>query len=256
MLFRSIGGKSGWIAIFLLILGGAVYSFRGQISETTPPKPVSLSEVAQPIGDLPNVPEKPTPQEINFDGCPPQGKGGDSELNLLKNRVDKGNYAPVSFDSLTALTWPKTVEQTPMKDWSDSARSFIKQYEGIPISVEGYVISVREGYPTPANCNSSDSSDLDWNISFTKNPRDEHSQVVMVVVTARVRQDHQWTLDLIRSTIFNDHLQTRFSGWLFFNPDHPQDIGQTRATLWEIHPVTQIEVFQNNHWIPLDRLAK
>lgn len=256
MSFRNIGGRSGWIAIFLLILGGAVYSFRGQMSEAAPPQPISLSEVAQPIGDLPNVPEKPTPEEIPFDGCPPQGQGGDSRLNLLQNRVDMGDYTPVSFDSLIALTWPKTVEQKPMKDWSDSARNFIGQYEGIPISVEGYVISVREGYPTPANCNSSNGSNLDWNISFTKNPRDEHSQVVMVVVTPRVRLNHKWSLDLIRSTIFNNHMKTRFSGWLFFNPDHPQDIGQTRATLWEIHPVTQIEVFQNNRWIPLDKLAK
>lgn len=256
MSFRNIGRRSGWIAIFLLILGGAVYSFRGQLDNAAPPQQISLSEVAQPVGDLPNIPEKPKPQEINFNNCPPQGQGGDIESNLLQNRVDKGNYSLVSFDSLTALTWPKTIEQKPMHEWSDSARDFIGQYEGIPITVEGYVISVREGYPTPANCNSSDNSDLDWNISFTKNPRDEHSQVVMVVITPRVRQDHKWTLDLIRSTIFNDHLQTRFSGWLFFNAKHPQDIGQTRATLWEIHPVTQIEVFQNDHWIPLDRLAK
>ena len=29
---------------------------------------------------------------MSFDGCPPEGKGGDPQLNLLKNRMDKGNY--------------------------------------------------------------------------------------------------------------------------------------------------------------------
>ena len=48
----------------------------------------------------------------------------------------------------------------------------------------------------------------------------------------------------------------RLSGWLYFNPDHPQDVGRTRATLWEISPVMQIEVFQDGRWNPLDKYGK
>ena len=78
---------------------------------------------------------------------------------------------------------------------------------------------------------------------------------VIVETTPRVRLSHKWTLDLIRMVVMNDHLPVRISGWLFFDPEHPDDVGQTRATIWEIHPVMQIEVFQNNRWIPLDKFA-
>jgi len=66
---------------------------------------------ATPNGGLPDMPTKPTPLDVPFNGCPPQGSGGDQEQNLLKNRSDEGNYAPVNFDSIYKLTWPPAVQQ-------------------------------------------------------------------------------------------------------------------------------------------------
>ena len=131
------------------------------------------------------MPVKPLPKEITFGGCPPEGIGGDSELNLLKNRVDTAKYEPISFDSLTTLTWPKNIEQLDMKDWPPSSRAFIDQYEGIPVMVEGYILSIRESLPEPANCNHANSSNLNWQIYFTQNQRDDRSQAVIVEVTPR-----------------------------------------------------------------------
>jgi hypothetical protein len=246
--------RSGLIAIGLLIIAAAIYFFSGTfISSSVPPVPSAV--VAQPVGDLPNMPDKPQPAEITFDGCPPEGSGGDKQLNLLKNRVDKADYVPVSFDSLTTLTWPKNIEQHEMKDWSPSNLAFINQYQGIPVMVEGYILSVREGLPDPANCNQTKGSGLDWQISFTKNPKDDRSQAVIVEVTPRVRLEHKWTIDLIHAVFMGDHLPVRINGWLYFDPEHPDDVGQIRATLWEIQPVMQIEVFQYGKWLPLDKFA-
>jgi hypothetical protein len=201
------------------------------------------------------MPVKPQPKQITFDGCPPEGDGGDPELNLLKNRVDEGNYVPVSFDSLTLLTWPKSVEQRDMANWPPESRAFIAQYEGIPVKVEGYVVNVRESGPESANCNRTGGGYVGWHIFFTKNPRDDRSQAVIAEATPRVRFNHKWTMDLMRMLIVNDHLPVRISGWLFFDPEHPDEVGKTRTTLWEIRPVLQIEVFQNGRWISLDRIA-
>lgn len=250
----SFLGRGGWVAISLLIVAAAIYFFGGLPGSVSVP-PVPSSAVAQPVGDLPNMPDKPKPKEITFDGCPPEGSGGDKELNLLKNRVDQGKYVSVSFDSLTTLTWPKNIEQHPIKDWSPSNLAFINQYQGIPVMVEGYIEGVRESLPDPANCDQIRGSSLAWQISFTKNPKDDRSQAVIVEVTPRVRLDHEWTIDLIHAVFMGDHLPVRISGWLYFDPEHPDDVGQIRATLWEILPVMQIEVFQNGKWIPLDRFA-
>ncbi len=248
--------KSGWIAVALFIIAVAVYLSRGALGSKAFLPVVSSSAYAVPVGDLPNIPEKQEPASYILDGCPPEGKGGDPQLNLLKNRVDRGDYVTVSFDSLTTLTWPKNVERQLMDQWSESSRNFISQYAGIPIKVEGYIINLREGTPDSAECNWDSSSYLDWHLSFTKNPRDERTQSVLAEVTPRVRLNHRWTIDSIHSLIMGDHVPVRVSGWLYFDPEHPGDLGVTRSTLWEINPVMQIEVLDKTRWVPLDSLAR
>lgn len=251
---RKFRGRSIWVIMLFLILVAAGYYFGKPLIYNTTSAPPST--VAQPVGNLPDMPEKPQPQQITFDGCPPEGSNGDPELNLLKNRVDEGNYVPVSFDTLTRLTWPKSVERRAMADWSPESRAFIEQYQGIPVMVEGYIVAARESAPESANCERTGLGNVNWRLWFTKGARDDRSTAVIVEMTPRVRINRDWTLDSVRSVILNNHLPVRISGWLFFDPESPDEIGQTRATMWEILPVMQIEVFQNNRWIRLDKLAK
>jgi hypothetical protein len=37
----------------------------------------------------------------------------------------------------------------------------------------------------------------------------------------------------------------RATGWLMYNFEHHAQIAKTRGTLWEVHPVMKIEVFQS-----------
>lgn len=247
--------KGIWVSAGVVIIAAGVYSVRSTVTSAVfMPAPASV--VPAPVGDLPNIPEKQAPASYTLDGCPPQGEGGDTELNLLKNRTDPGNYTIVSFDSLTALTWPKNLERLSMEQWPESGRNFIQQYEGTPITVEGYIVGLREGLPDPANCNWNSSGYLDWHLSFTKNARDARSQSVLAEVTPRIRMNHRWTIDAVHAVIMDLRLPVRLSGWLYFDPEHPGDVGITRSTLWEINPVMQIEVLSKNRWAPLDALVK
>src|SRR5690242_5214550 len=87
---------------------------------------------------LPSGSGKQTPGEITFDGCPPQGDGGDPVLNENKNRVDNGNYQPTAFSTILNLAWPKETERRAHADWSASAQAQVGQSEGLPVAVEGY----------------------------------------------------------------------------------------------------------------------
>jgi hypothetical protein len=50
-------------------------------------------------------------------------------------------------------------------------------------------------------------------------------------------------------------LPVRFSGWLLFDPEHKNHLLRYRPTLWEIHPITKIEVkLPNGVWIDLDEM--
>ena len=124
------------------------------------------------------------------------------------------------------------------------------------MTVEGYIVGLREGLPDPADCNWGASSYRDWHLSFTKIPRDPRSQSMLAEVTPRIRMTHRWTINSIHALIMDRHVTVRLSGWLYFDPEHPGDLGLDRSTLWEINPVMQIEVLNKDRWVPLDTLAK
>ena len=58
----------------------------------------------------------------------------------------------------------------------------------------------------------------------------------------------EWKLGNIRRLV-RDSTLVRVSGWLMLDPEHPDQLGKTRGTLWEIHPVMRIEVLREGRWI-------
>jgi hypothetical protein len=61
-------------------------------------------------------------------------------------------------------------------------------------------------------------------------------------------QNQDWTTDALRAAL--RRRTVRFTGWLFFDGEHDDEAENTRpgrpenwrATAWELHPVTRIEV--------------
>src|SRR5439155_20494087 len=37
-------------------------------------------------------------------------------------------------------------------------------------------------------------------------------------------------------------------------PQHPDLVGQSRVTIWEIHPILKIEAFRSGAWVDLDAM--
>jgi hypothetical protein len=258
-------------AILVVVIGIGYYTFStgadplGLLSRigtiltgTAAPPATSTGDTAAVVsgkpGALPDLATKPTPKEITFKGCPPGGDGGDTIQNSLKNRVDEGNYVPVSFDALLSLAWPKTTERRDRVDWSAQDTAAIAKYEGIPVTVEGYLAAATESGPESTNCHGTSHDMSDWHVSLVKNAGEDRTKAIVTETTPRVRPNHQWSLDLLKPIIANQE-QVRISGWVFFDPEHPDHLGKYRATLWEIHPIMQIEVYRNGQWINLDSVA-
>ncbi len=58
----------------------------------------------------------------------------------------------------------------------------------------------------------------------------------------------RWTISALKR-LAERHERVRISGWLMFDGEHPDQIGKTRGTLWEIHPVMPVvELFLA--WLP------
>ena len=245
--------RASWLtiisAIVVVFLGAflLVTYFRSR-STKTPTPPVASSV-------WPEMPNKPQPLLRAFNGCVPEGTGGDPALNRLKNRVDEGQYVAIPFEEIEKLAWPKTIERRHRADWSSDDTATISRYEGIPVSAEGYLANARQEGEESPNCKRTEAAFHDFHIWLTKNAGDDRTQSIVVEMTPGVRaQHHNWTTVAL-GQIVKDKLKVRISGWLLLDPEHPDQVGKTRGTIWEIHPVIRFEVEQAGRWVELDDLS-
>jgi hypothetical protein len=60
------------------------------------------------------------------------------------------------------------------------------------------------------------------------------------------------TPDRSDRNIVKNKQKVRIRGWLMMDPEHPDQVGKTRGTIWEIHPIMQVETQQGGRWVSLD----
>jgi hypothetical protein len=175
--------------------------------------------------------------------CPPRGCALTTEkraLALLKNRDTQPRTT--DFDSRSTLD----ALLAPGEDrsrWSQSGAG----------AIEGYVIDVQAGSIEAANCFSLTRRDVHIHVALKPDAPPRESVVVEVsprsADSARARGE-DWSLDALRRELIGR--RCRFEGWLMFDRDHADESENTasgnpvnwRATAWELHPVTRIEVIE------------
>jgi hypothetical protein len=185
---------------------------------------------------------------INGVACGPHGDakttGREYQSNVFKNRFDfpKANEIDGSID-LGKIEKAKEGENgfSPQK----------------AVNVEGYVYDVKVGGTETCNCHAGDPLLKDTHIELIVDPdKDGQEKRVIVEVTPRIRQMMEeqgidWSTENLKKTM--KHQYVRIQGWLFYDVSHdkenfaddPDDnVGRKnwRATSWEVHPVTAIEV--------------
>jgi Bacterial SH3 domain len=117
--------------------------------------------------------------------------------------------------------------------------------QGAPVMVSGYLsrrINVEDEAPGEStNCNLVNDDEVDWHIYLTNSPNQAISQAIIVETTPRTRPLHTWDKSALDGLV-NTNKQVRISGWLMYDFQHVPEIGIQRATVWEVHPITRIEV--------------
>src|SRR5438270_1038604 len=211
---------------------------------TSAPKPASTSgsspvAAGKPSGQVPTSPH-PTPQEETFKGCPGEGDGTDPELNRLKNRVDDATWQPVTVEALLGLKWPEDIGRKHMAQWTQPDHAQIDPFNGVPVQTEGYLLQVRQEGPESPNCHPAE--DFDFHTWLGTQPGDDRAtRSVVIEFTPRVRATHlTWTLQALES-LARQKTRVRISGWTMLDPEHPDEVGKSRGTIWEIHPVMRVE---------------
>jgi len=179
-----------------------------------------------------------------YKGC---GLEGDAkredvrELNTQKNRYD--------FPDSAAIDHSVTIRS--MLAPGDDRNRFTA---GKAAEIMGYVIDVKVGGDESCNCHARNVEDRDTHIEIVEALNDVNEKhCVIVEITPRMRaimaaKGVDWSTDNIRKMFKGQVVKVK--GWLLFDEEHrnqaentdPDNPKDWRATCWEIHPVTSIEL--------------
>jgi hypothetical protein len=190
-----------------------------------------------------------------FHGCPPEGDGGDPDQNRLKNRIDTPlAYEQMLIGDVLALPWPKGIERRPRAHWKAEDLAAVHLIEGQGINLVGFLVGDKFSGPESCNCHSVTDRDYHLYLAPLKEAIDPATRAKSVVceVSPRVLAMHpQWDMRALARAV-KAQRAVRISGWLMLDPEHPDQVGKTRGTIWEIHPITAIELRgRDRKWYPL-----
>ena len=254
---RTGEGKEGWVfGRNLQIVSDDATPSAGAPGPTSPAN-VGSAAVST---DIPNNWDKPDPNQTHYEGvdgsCGPTGDGGDAKTNARKNRTDvPATYHSVSWKAFQSLPYPKAGRS--LDQWTAQQLFLIQPYEGIPVTVVGYLDAIKvedSGSGESTNCHFSNAEEVDWHMPLVEHSLDQEATSIVVETTPRVRQTHpKWISGNLAAWVKSNQ-PVRISGWSLLDPEHGAQLGKYRSTLWEIHPITKIEVFKDGKWVDLDEL--
>jgi hypothetical protein len=243
---RMEDGEEGWL-----------YGKNIQIVETASAD-LGLTTTSNLTTSIPDTWEKPVPNKTTFNGidgnCPWNGDDTDTDTFVRKNRSDlPSSVHDVSWKAIHDLPFPKDKPQR--KNWTPEHLAELGKYEGVAVRTTGYVVAFKpqKGHGEGTNCRFTKVSETDTHIALVGNPGDGESDSVVIEFTPRFLKAHpNWPLKLGQWSDTENPI--RVTGWLMFDPDHRNHLNKYRYTLWEIHPITKIEVSVNGQWVDLDQV--
>ncbi len=184
-----------------------------------------------------------------LDGIPPEGTGGDPDLNRQKNRASlPKKLDEYDVDQIIALRHNLLDPQgrKHRTEFSGESQKYLESMESIGARLTGYLIYAKES--GLESCNGRIDSLRDYHIWIGATPTADKQHSVVVEMTPRWKRIHpEWRLRYLERLAL-DHPQVRVSGWLLWDEEHASEVGRSRGSQWEVHPVTSFEVFTNNLW--------
>ena len=160
--------------------------------------------------------------------------------HILKNRTSFPR--PEDFDpqvTLPAMLQPGADENR----WSQTHAA----------RVEGFVVAVGRAGIELANCYSPCRRDIHINLAL-RSDAPENEQVIAEITPQfqswAKTNGIDWSAETLERTLVGKWV--RFEGWLYYDSEHAKESAHTfkqgedlwRATAWEIHPVTKVEILR------------
>lgn len=277
---RTTDGKAGWVG--LVNLRDVAVAVAASATTTVPEPTGNAATRIDSTWEKPAIVQSTILVQGGAKSCGPTGDDStDDGTNLHKNRADIPSSSHlITIEAIRSL--PDTVlwRFTNRHHWTRADSDVVIPYEGIPVTVEGFfqVVKPQETSPPTGNnsvgespnCHSWSEDDTDWHVALVADTSEAEERAVVVEPTPRTKRAHAaWTVSQVSKLAIRatphaapdpaNAVRVRVTGFLMLDPVHPTHIrGHCtascdtktffRATLWEVHPVTRIEVFRNGAW--------
>ncbi|MDP9337729.1 MAG: SH3 domain-containing protein [Acidobacteriota bacterium] len=228
----------------------------------TPPPLHALSAMAAgapPASTISESWNKPAPNKTTFTGpggnCPWNGNKLDPDTFIRKNRTDlpaESDVHDVDWSAIHDLPFP--IDTKLRAKWTPAHLQEIARVEGVALRTTGYLVAIKpqNGNKEGTNCRFSLASETDTHMALVGEVGGAEKDSVVIEYTPRFLKSHPHWNSTVLSKYRNNDIPVRVTGWLMLDPDHRNHLNKYRFTLWEIHPITKIEIFQNNSWQDLD----
>ena len=260
----TLDGDSGWVGRSYLVASpnGTITTGAGTSVTVSG---LSIASLNHPLAAISDSWDHPAPASSTISmtngSCGAGGtSGSDAATNRRKNRNDEPTSShAVRFAALRDLPYPPHLSNT-RANWTTAQAADVARVEGAALTVTGFfaVIKPQRGNSESTNCGNTQEADTDWHVAMVEHETDGEPEAVVVEPTPRFKRRHpRWTTSVLAPWTGPNLGSTdsvRVTGWLFYDPSHANHIGTFRATMWELHPVTRIEVFRNGHWVNVDDL--
>jgi len=190
----------------------------------------------------------------NAASCPPEGRGGDPIANHLQNR----KTVPDSYQELDVPKFNNNfspeLETPAMRDQFTTAQiDYIAPREQRAIALTGYLLGAQRAARSAANCSDRRRRNILVWISTVPEvhllrARALRAQSVIAELTPAGQDNHpDWRIDRLQK-LAKRGVRVRVSGWVYYDAADRGALGKSRVTLWEIHPVSRIEIWRNGSW--------
>jgi hypothetical protein len=244
----AVGAVAASLLWLVLCLIPAATSTASAQPQAQPSPQSSAQPSPQPSAQLSSV------AGADFDGCPVTGIGGDPALNTQKNRsaTPPADLVPYTVTQLAQLPPVDAADGVTRSAWPASDQSAVAGREQQAVVLTAYIVrAIAEGKEA-CNCDSLNPNDHDVHLYVGDIPDDTPANAAIVEVTPRWRAAYpSWNAQNLQK-LADSGTQVRITGWLMYDQEHWDMIAKhERATLWEVHPVTSIQVETSQGWVDL-----
>jgi len=161
-----------------------------------------------------------------------------TSLGKQKERTSESTTAlEIGIEQMMHYT-PEFTKGDSREHWSDSERAQLQAVEGRAVSVVGYINNLQ--------------IEDDGDIHLWIGKRDAAMPDRFIAeVTPYFRHRHSaWGFEEL-AKLKQQRTPIRVTGWPLWDELHPEELRVSRATLWEIHPITKLEENVGGSWVSL-----